>query len=731
MGSTEAIHKKNKRRQIFITASVILVVLIAIALAVAPGIIRNYINKNGTELTGRTLSVEKLKYNYFTSTLSISKAKMYEQNDTDIFVGFDSLLINLKPLRLLKNEFNVQQFKVVNLKAQVVQNDTIFNFTDLIEFFTTGVEAPVDTIVKEPYKLNLNQIEIKNGQLSYTDKQLDHTIAMENISFLIPQIYWGGAESTADVAFNIGDGGSISSSFDYNSKTHEYSGEADFKNLNLEIILPYIQQYMSFSDIEGLLDADIFFSGLVSDLNQFTLKGTAEVTDLVLDDQNNEKVLGVKHAAADLIAMKPLLYKAELGTVRLDQPYMNLVLIDSVFNLETLIVEQNEVQEVKQQEEESTPYDVFVNNFVIDSGLIDFSDQRLLEPFNYELSAVSVDMDSVSLSSDWLEINTTMKLNKRGNLEANLGVNPHDPFSHIELDYVLSDFQLPDVNIYSKHYMGLPILFGEMYYVNKTTIINRQLESSNELLIRNVEMGRKTGGLYDVPIKLALFILKDINGDVKLDIPVSGDLSDPKTNINKIVWETFKGFMFKIVASPFKALGNLLGAQPDEIEEITLVYSDTTLTGKQRRSLDLLLELEKMKPELAIEMQYLNDRKLERIDAASQIVQDSYKEKHNNNPLTHQKEYLKYLQAESGRDSLVIQDYERLLAPEAAKDSVIQYREQQRLRMVKEYLHMQNDSTTIRVLDYDPENVLNIGSRPRFVISYKLAEDLPDAESGN
>ena len=85
----------------------------------------------------------------------------------------------------------------------------------------------------------------------------------------------------------------------------------------------------------------------------------------------------------------------------------------------------------------------------------------------------------------------------------------------------------------------------------------------------------KTGGLYDVPIKLALFILKDINGDVKLDIPVSGDLSDPKTNINKIVWETFKGFMFKIVASPFKALGNLLGAQPDEIEEITLVYSDS------------------------------------------------------------------------------------------------------------------------------------------------------------
>ncbi|WP_340113692.1 DUF748 domain-containing protein [Maribellus mangrovi] len=724
MEGSANVHRKNKRKKVLLISVAMLALLLIIALALAPKIVRNCLNKNGAEISGRTLSIEKIRYNYFTSSLRVYNAKMYEQNGTDIFVGFDSLLVNLKPLRLLKHEFHVQQFQVVNPNTRILQNDTIFNFTDLIEFFDTEEHAEKDTTKSRSYKLNLNQIEIKKGQLSYTDQQLDHTIGMENISFLIPQIYWGGAESTADVAFNIGEGGSISSSFDYNSQTHEYSGEADFRNLDLKIVLPYIQQYMNFSDIEGLLDADIFFNGLASDLNEFTLNGKAYVNDLVLDDQNSQKVLGVKHAEADLKTMKPLLFKAELGMIRLDQPYMNLVLIDSVFNLENLIAEQDEEQEANQQEEASTPYDVFVNNFVIDSGLIDFSDQRLQEVFNYELSAVHVDMDSISLTSDLLEITTTMKLNKRGNLEANLGVNPHDPFNHIELNYVLSDFQLPDVNIYSKHYMGLPILFGEMYYVNKTAIIDRQLESSNELVIRNVEMGRKTGGLYDIPIKLALFILKDINGDVKLDIPVSGDLSDPKTNVGQIVWNTFKGFMFKIVASPFKALGNLLGAQPEEIEEITLVYSDTTLTGKQRRSLDLLLELEELKPELAIELQYLNDRKLERIDAASQIVQEAYKDEHDKNPLKHQKDYLKYLQNESGRDSLVIQDYERLLALDTAKDSVIQFREKQRLTMVKDYLLTLNDSTSIRVLDYDPDNVLNIGSRPRFAISYKLAEDV-------
>ena len=581
--------------------------------------------------------------------------------------------------------------------------------------------------------MNLNQIEIKNGRFSYTDQQLNHTIGMRNISFLIPQIYWGGEESTADVTFNIGEGGSFSSSFDYNSKTHEYSGEAILKHLNLDIALPYIQQYMNFSTVEGLLDADILFKGDATKLEEFTLQGEAGVTNVMFTDHNEQKVLGVASADASLKTFKPFQFDAEVEQIKLTKPYLNLVLKDSVFNLEELIVDQNHSGEVEKADtvsKESNPYHVTVNNFVIDSGLIDFSDQRLREPFNYELSAVNVDMDSISLSSEWLEINTTMKLNKRGNLEANLGVNPRDPFSHIELNYVLSDFQLPDVNIYSKHYTGLPILFGEMYYVNKTTIIDRQLESSNELLIRNVEMGRKTGGLYDVPIKLALFILKDINGDVKLDIPVSGDLSDPKTDVGQIVWNTFKGFMVKIVASPFKALGNLLGAQPDEIEEITFVYNDTTLTRKQQRSLDLLLELEQMKPELAIEMQYLNDRKLERVDAASQIVQQAYQEKHNKNPLANRKDYLEYLQNESGRDSLVMQDYERILAPEAAKDSIVEWREQQRIEMVSDYLQTQNDSTKIRILKYNPDDVLNIGSRPRFAISYKLAEDVaPDGSN--
>lgn len=707
----------------------LLVFLLVLFMIFSPGIAKNYLNKHGEELSGRKLQIDKIKVNYFTSSVQILGAHMFEQHDSTEFVGFDSLLVNLKPLRLLKNELHVQQFRVVNLRAQLTQNDTVFNFSDLIKFYS-GSEESTDTTMSEPLILDLNQLEIKNCSVVYTDQQINHSIQMKNVSFLIPRIYWGGAEeSQADISFNLGTGGNLSSSFDYQTETGDYSGVAEIGNLNLKIILPYLQQYMKFSDISGKFSAKINFNGNYSGFDSFTLNGEAGIDSLSVFDMQGKKVLGAAHAEVDLKNIVPLHYRVQLDSFIIHEPYTYLALEDSLFNFEKMIIDQPAESIEDTTSEEDSPYDVTINHFKIDNGLIDFSDQRFRETFDYELSKVEVDMDSISLNSKWLNIRSSMKLNKRGNLEASLGINPTDPFNHIELEYVLSDFQLPDINIYSKHYIGLPILFGDMYYTNKTTIINRQLISKNELVIRNVELGRKTGGLYDIPIKLALFILKDVNGDINLDIPVTGDLSDPKTRIGKIVWNTFKGFMVKIVSSPFKALGNLLGAEPDELEEIAFDYADTTLVRKQERSLDLLLKLEEMKPGMLIEMQYLNDRKLERSDAAGQIMQAEYESVHHKQASSHRADYLNFLQTKSGQDSLVVQDYELLLAPVAEVDSTILEREQQRIELVKQYLHSANDSTHIRVLGYNKDDVMNIGSRPRFTIKYSLAEDSEIADS--
>lgn len=155
-------------------------------------------------------------------------------------------------------------------------------------------------------------------------------------------------------------------------------------------------------------------------------------------------------------------------------------------------------------------------------------------------------------------------------------------------------------------------------------------------------------------------------------------------------------------------------------------YGDTTLVNKQTRSFDLLLELEKKKPELLIELRYLNDKKLEKTDAASELSKSFYFQKYGKKPNPNSKEYLQFLKDETGKDSLVVQDYELLIAPAPMVDSVIGEREKTRLRLTEKYLAEKNDSTTIRIFGYNKDEVLNIGSRPRFEVRYVLAEDVEE-----
>jgi hypothetical protein len=660
--------------------------------------------------------------------LQVIGFQFFEHDDSTLFVDLDTLMVNLKPLKLLQDEIYIEQFQLINPKVNVIQNDTVFNFSDLLEFYTTDSTVTgesVDTVAGMPYKLNLNLLEIKNGYFGYTDQSINHTINLKDLNFVVPQILWSRLDSSkADISFKLGDKGTFVSSMNYNMKTGDYTGFAEMHNLDMVTFLPYIQQYMKFSAIQGKFFAGLYFAGNESKTEDLIIHGFMQVDSLEIRDNQNRKVIGGQSSWATLHPSKPMKYEMIIDTVQFDKPYMYLALEDSLFNFEKMFVDSEEETTSGQSTSETEmPMNVVLNRFIINDGLMDFSDQTMREVFDYELSKMKVDMDTFSLQDEWVNIIATMKLNRRGTLEARLGINPLDPMQRIELDYVLTDFQLPDINIYSKHYAGLPILFGDMYYVNKTKIINHQLESNNQLIIRNVEMGRKTGGLYDVPIKLALFVLKDINGDIVLDIPVRGNLADPKVKIGPIIWDTFKSFVFKIVASPFKALGGLLGADPKELEEITFDYSDTTLVAKQIRSFNLLLDLEKKKPEMLIELHYLNDKKLERTDAASEIANQIFYQETGKKAQSNNREYLRFLTETTGKDSLVIQDYELLVAPAAMIDSAIQLREKLRIDLTRQFFAQKNDSSKIRIFDYDREEVLNIGSRPRFEVRYVLAED--------
>ncbi len=315
-----------------------------------------------------------------------------------------------------------------------------------------------------------------------------------------------------------------------------------------------------------------------------------------------------------------------------------------------------------------------------------------------------------------------MLLNNRGNLKADLGLDPNN-YYNTTLDISVEKFLLPDLNLYTNYYMGHSLLNGDMYYISKSKIINGQIESDNKLLVKNASLENTKGGLYNLPLKFAFFLLTDKNGDVKLDIPVSGDLNDPEVSIGKIVWQTFKNVIGKTVAAPVNFLVGLVGGDPKELEEITLGYTDSIPSEKHYRQLKKLLDLEQKKEELKITLTYFVDKTLHKEALELSTIGGQFNTDTSKDYMKDEDDFKTYLNKKVNSDSLSTTAAVKQLTRGINIDSLANDKSNKMISLVTDYLKMEYPATTITVKKGADESPDNTGAYPMFKITYGLIDE--------
>jgi hypothetical protein len=665
--------------------------LIILILILLPGISRNYIVKHSKEFIGRQVSIDKIRINYFTSTLKINGFKLFEPDEKEVFVSFDTLSVNLQPLNLIRNELVIEELHLVGLYGDIIQKDTSFNFDDIIAFLnkpdTTVTEQ--DTTPSKPMRFRMYDLNLKQAHFIYDDRTVGNVTHLRDFSFSIPYIAWNQEDkSEAGIKFSFAPEGTFESSLKIDPISGEYQGHVIIDRLHLDTFGQYITYYTNIQSLKGLFNCHIDIAGNINRADQSIVSGKIGLQELAITDPQGEKIMGTDRIDIGLKRLDYANSRYEIDSLILTGPYVHFILSDTTDNISELFSMPEDsaavaetIADTSSSAADSLYYSL--DSFIIRNGVVDYTDNLTGEPFNYHLSDIVLNTDSITTDAGWVDLYSRMLLNNRGTLDAKVGFNPSDPVNNISLDYVIKDFLLSDLNIYSKFYMGFPVLLGDMYYKSETSIKQGQLTSENKLVMTNVELGRKGGGLYDVPVKLALFILKDRNGIINLDVPVRGDLNDPKLKLGKLIWTTFKNLIVKVATAPYDALAGSIGADAKDLEAIEFDFMDTTLTAHHQHQMDLLMELEKQKDGLAIELQYFNDKKLE-----SQIIAQ-----------------------EAGlTDEETIKQYTELLSVS-------------RIRILDRYLHSVNDSTSIRVSESNQQDPKNMGTKPVFRVIYSMKEE--------
>jgi hypothetical protein len=706
--------KKAIKIILFIVLPVIVAAIIITLIALPYGL-KKYINEHGNEYTGRKIAVQEIKINFFKSTFSILDFKLFEADGQSIFVSFDTLQIDLSPFPLLSSKLVVNQFHLVKPTVNIVRRDSIYNFDDIMAFLNSKPKAEPAAKPSEPIQYILKNISMEQGKLLFTDKTVDQTTNLHDLSFFIPSISFNQDElKDAGIKFHFDNGGSLEAKAGYMQKSGTYTVDFSLVKLDISPFLPYAKSYIKLNDLSGLLGGNFQVSGKVSNLDSILFKGEGSVADFTAVDQSNHKVLGAKLANVSFRDSYPMKYNFQFDDIKLTEPYLYVEMKDSTINLMNLMVETPE---------ETVPfnYSYQINQFRIDNGLMDLRDNSYGEPFDYHLSEISMKVDSFSSASKWVNAYSTMRLNKKGKLKAELGINPSDPYE-LKVDYVITNFQLSDLNIYSRHFVGYPILLGNMYYQGKTVITGKKLTSENKLIVRNAQLGKKSGGLMNLPLKLALYLLKDIHGDITLDLPLTGDLNNPQTKISKLIWQVLKNVVVKVVASPFIALSGLLGVQPAEVKGIEFNYADTTLTATHLRRLKLYTDLEKKKPDMKVEITGYNDVMLERKEIALAEAGKLYQTATGGDYSKDNSKFKAFLAEKLKKDTVNAGSGSLSLIGEHKVDSLQQSYSQLRIRKIEAALKSMEPSTNIKIVIPNKEVPENVGSRPVFELKYTVED---------
>jgi hypothetical protein len=88
-------------------------------------------------------------------------------------------------------------------------------------------------------------------------------------------------------------------------------------------------------------------------------------------------------------------------------------------------------------------------------------------------------------------------------------------------------------------------------------IQNDKLVAQNHIRIDQLTFGDKVDSptATKLPVQLAVALLKDRNGQINIDLPISGTLSDPQFSVGGLIFHVFVNLITKAVTSPFALIG--------------------------------------------------------------------------------------------------------------------------------------------------------------------------------
>lgn len=547
--------------------------------------------------------------------LTLSEMQLDNQQLDEKLIGLEQLAFSSFAFSQANQKLAISDVVVDALYSRVVINeDGETNLAMLIKAQDDKAsDGESSAEQSSPLQFDIANLQINNAELSLADQQPESPVNlglmlsadMQDFSLADDQ------QMPFSTQVSLDSGGEITAEGELQLfPALALTAETGVKQLSLLPVQTYLNQYAHIELVSGKVDST---AKVTTDQQEpFAITGDLTLSEMQLDNQKlDEKLLGLDSLAVNSLDFSQAEQRVAISEVIVDALYSRVLINENgETNLGLLLKEQSTSDSGEADTEKSdslNDYDFSLGRVKINDASSRFTDQNLPIVFNAHMQTLNGEISGFSTRSKQpVDIALEGQVDEFGLVEISGEMNPLDVTSQTTIKLAFSNLGLPAMSPYTVKFAGREIAEGKGDIDLTYEVVESQLDASNDIVIRDIRLGERVESpdAMDLPLDLAVSLLKNSDGVIALNIPVSGDVNDPDFAMGPVIRGAIGSALKNVATAPFRFLGSLVGLGSDDkpIDEVRFRAGRADLAPPEQEKLLKLVDALSQRPQLALQI---------------------------------------------------------------------------------------------------------------------------------
>ncbi|MCU1759506.1 DUF748 domain-containing protein [Pseudomonas sp. 14P_8.1_Bac3] len=467
----------------------------------------------------------------------------------------------------------------------------------------------------KPWQVLLKDVQLRDYQVHLADRKAQPAVALDlNPLNLDLQNFDSLNASPFNLKLDTGVGkqGKITAQGEVNLAPVSAQLKVQTKDIDLRVAQSYINPFIRLELRSGMLGSDLAVNLKSTEPLALAVTGRAQIDQLhTLDTLKTRDFLKWQQ-----VVVEGLNYQhgdsLSIDKVNLFQPYVRFMINDDrTTNVDDLLIPQPPDSGAKtaaaKPASKDKPLGIHIGGIAINDGSANFADFSLTPNFATAVQQLNGQIGTIdSRQAKPATVDVKGKVDRYAPVTIKGSVNPFDPMASLDIATSFKRVELTTLTPYSGKFAGYRIRKGRLNLDLHYLITKGQLKAENKVVVEQLQLGEKVDSpdAVSLPLKLAIALLKDVDGKISIELPVTGDLNNPQFSVMPIVWQTLRNLIVKAAAAPFKLIGGLInGGGSEDLGTVSFAPGSSDLSKEAEGSLVKLSQALKERPALRLEIE--------------------------------------------------------------------------------------------------------------------------------